>query len=341
MSVYRLELEGVRLRVSVAGEPVGWVNVATGERHPEVPTLDSHLVRALADWHRERVPEAAVPAGASLDDRAASATQPRSSTPPRRDRPVTAEEYLARRRGAEPPSSAAPVPVAPARRRRANPGPAGTGGDLGEDLATRRPGAELERAAAQRRPHAVLYVLARVLRIRTEDWAWRVGAAGERAVGRRLDRLAGHGCRLLHSIPLGRGGDLDHLVIGPRGIAVVNTKHHKGATVTVGEWMVFVGRRRGYKTDYAEKSAREAARVRRALADAGLGHVPVRPVLVVHGAIRVHGWRKWRPGGVAVLPSSRAGRWLRSHRAGAELLSPEQVETLYERLRWASAWRRV
>jgi hypothetical protein len=327
MSVYRCDREGNRLRVSVAGVAVGWIDLATGERHPEAPGVVRHLEAALEDWCAEQ--GAAVPVAVGAGAAASSAPTP----DPFAGRMVTAEEFLA---GS--PGTAAPVRTR-GRRRAASHLAAG---GVGEDLAARRPGVELEREAARRRPHPVLYVLSRLLRVRTDDWAWRVGAAGERAVGRKLDRLAGHGYWVLHSIPLGRGGDVDHLVIGPRGVVAVNTKHHRGGYVTVGESVVFVGRKRGHRTKYVEKARREADRVRQAVAAANLGeHVPVRAVLVVHGAMRVHRWRRNQPLGVTVLPSGRAGRWLRSDRAGAELLSPEQVDALYERLRWSATWRRV
>jgi nuclease-like protein len=324
MSVYTCDREGDRLRVSVAGVAVGWVDLATGERHPKAPGVARHLEAALEDWCAEQ--GAAVPVAVGAAAGSAPAPDPFAGLM------VTAEEFLA----------GSPGTPAPARSRGRRRAAAPAAGGVGEDLAARRPGVELEREAARRRPHPVLYVLARIFGRRTDDWAWRVGAAGERAVGRKLDRLTGHGYRVLHSIPLGRGGDVDHLVIGPRGVVVVNTKHHRGAYVTVGERVVFVGRKRGRVTNYVEKARREADRVRQAVAAANLGeHVPVRAVLVVHGAMRVHRWRRNEPLGVTVLPSGRAGRWLRSGRAGAELLSPEQVDALYERLRWSAAWRRV
>ena len=113
------------------------------------------------------------------------------------------------------------------------------------DLATRRAGTGPALRARQlqiRNP--VLRGLARAAGIRTRDQAWRIGAAGEVKVGARLNRLRRHGWRVLHSIPLGRGGDIDHLIIGPGGVFTANTKHHPNARVNVGNQVVCPRRRR-------------------------------------------------------------------------------------------------
>lgn len=60
--------------------------------------------------------------------------------------------------------------------------------------------------------------------------SWRTGAEGERRVGRHLEALAGGGrIEVLHdrSIP-GSRANLDHLVVGPSGIFVVDAKRYKG-----------------------------------------------------------------------------------------------------------------
>jgi hypothetical protein len=75
----------------------------------------------------------------------------------------------------------------------------------GDDLVGRKAGERPARRARQlqvRNP--LLRVLARVLGVRTRDWAWRVGADGEMKVGRKLERLRRRGWHVLHGVELGR-----------------------------------------------------------------------------------------------------------------------------------------
>jgi hypothetical protein len=59
--------------------------------------------------------------------------------------------------------------------------------------------------------------------------AWRRGAAGERRTARLLDPLQRHGWAVLHDLALpGSRANLDHLVIGPGGVFVVDSKQYRG-----------------------------------------------------------------------------------------------------------------
>lgn len=206
------------------------------------------------------------------------------------------------------------------------------------DLTTRRPGTGPALRARQLRiGNPVLRGLARAAGIRTRDQAWRIGAAGEVKVGERLDLLRKHGWRVLHSIPLGRGGDIDHLIIGPGGVFTVNTKHHPNARVNVGRSVVFV---RGFQVTYIGKALREASRVQAALSSALGRAVPVEPLVIIHGA-GMSGWLLRRPRGVKVLPSWAATWWLRipGHRPGRRRNA--DIEALYAAARDPATWRRI
>ncbi len=202
------------------------------------------------------------------------------------------------------------------------------------DLASRKAGSGPALRARQlqiRNP--LLRGLAAAAGLRAPDRAWRIGAAGEVAVGRRLDRLRKHGWRVLHSVQLGRGGDIDHLVIGPPGVFTVNTKHHPGARVRVGRAVVFV---RGNRVDHITQARQEAARARIALTAAAGCPVNVQPLIVIHGA-NVSGWALRRPQGVKVLPSRAAAWWLRS--PGRALLRHDEIEALYATACDPATWR--
>lgn len=59
--------------------------------------------------------------------------------------------------------------------------------------------------------------------------AWSSGAAGEAAVGARLDGLASESIRVLHDrrIP-GSKANIDHIVVTPGGVWVIDTKRYVG-----------------------------------------------------------------------------------------------------------------
>ncbi|MFB7891255.1 nuclease-related domain-containing protein [Microbacterium sp. NPDC056044] len=64
-----------------------------------------------------------------------------------------------------------------------------------------------------------------------EAESWYSGALGEIRVGLMLATLD-PGFTVLHAVPVGeRGSDLDHLVIGPAGVYIINTKRHFGKRV--------------------------------------------------------------------------------------------------------------
>ena len=140
--------------------------------------------------------------------------------------------------------------------------------------------------------------------------AWQTGADGELRTGRRLEPLEGEGFRILHDrrIP-GSRANIDHIVIGPPGIYVVETKSLGGSLQIRGNDVFVAGRR---KTGMIDEVKREALAVQTALAKelAARGWM-VTPVICVHRAD---------------LP------WLRSEVAGVRIVSGKD---LVKRLREA------
>ena len=59
--------------------------------------------------------------------------------------------------------------------------------------------------------------------------SWQKGATGEEAVGRRFERLTGEGFAVLHDRRKpGSRWNIDHIVVGPRGVYVIDAKHYSG-----------------------------------------------------------------------------------------------------------------
>ncbi|MEU3574760.1 nuclease-related domain-containing protein [Kitasatospora sp. NPDC036755] len=128
----------------------------------------------------------------------------------------------------------------------------------------------------------------RVYRPGSAENSWTKGAAGERRTAEMLIPLQRDGWTALHdrTVP-GSRANLDHLLIGPAGAVMVDTKNWQStkSRLRVDGGQLFYGRYDQTKTlQTAAWEARQAARA--------LG-VPVRAVVAVHGAAV--------PGGVVML----------------------------------------
>jgi len=55
---------------------------------------------------------------------------------------------------------------------------------------------------------------------------WFVGSRAERAIGAKLETFKQQGWLVLHGYKKDRGGDIDHIVCGPRGAYVIETKSY-------------------------------------------------------------------------------------------------------------------
>jgi len=69
----------------------------------------------------------------------------------------------------------------------------------------------------------LLFMGARVWRVKQKMEAWKLARDGERAVGQLLDTLRAEGYQVFHDV-LGEDFNLDHILIGPGGVFTVETK---------------------------------------------------------------------------------------------------------------------
>ena len=212
-------------------------------------------------------------------------------------------------------------------------------GDLWEDLALHAPDHGLLRLAAQ----------ARAAGDKEADRALRYKADGRQAVAAALGReVGGPGGRLgrgsrwriLHGIDMTVGGDtvvLDHLVIGPPGVFVVETRHEPAGKVHASTGGLEID---GKHIDLARiRTVGEEVHERLAEAialAAGFEEVldppPVTPVIAVVGATIVN---HSRPRGVIV---ARAGDLARAMRARGDRLSAAAVEETFAVARRSDTW---
>jgi hypothetical protein len=147
---------------------------------------------------------------------------------------------------------------------------------------------------------------------------WRRGAAGERRTARLLGRLERQGWVVLHDLAVpGSQANLDHLVIGPGGVFVVDSKLYRGRLQLDPSGRLWHGR---YPLEPSLRAVSfEADRAAQVLADPQV----VVPIVAVHGA-QVP-WGKVVVVGVPVVAARRLPRLLRQLPA---VLGPEQVAGL-------------
>ena len=177
--------------------------------------------------------------------------------------------------------------------------------------------------------------LSRLLRIRTkgirteEERMWRLGAEGERLVGRELTQLPSE-WRILHAVPVGdRGSDIDHVVIGPGGVFTLNTKNHCRSKVWVGRRTVLLN---GTRVEYIRNSEHEARRAGKRLSHACGLTVNVEPLLVVIARTLTV---KEAPENVAVLPDSSVAAWLSQRPV---CLTQDAADAIYDKARRSTTW---
>jgi hypothetical protein len=158
-----------------------------------------------------------------------------------------------------------------------------------------------------------------------EAVAWRRGAAGERHTARFLAGLERQGWAVLHDLAVpGSRANLDHLVIGPGGVFVIDSKQYRGRLQLDAVGKLWHGR---YPLAPAVRAASwEADQAAQVLPDPGMAVVPI---VAVHGA-QVP-WGKVVIDGVPVVSARRLPSMLRQLPV---VLGPERVA-------WLAAQARV
>jgi hypothetical protein len=159
-------------------------------------------------------------------------------------------------------------------------------------------------------------------RVSSDADKWRRGARGERRTARQLNRLARHGWIIFHDLAApGSRANIDHLVIGPRGVFLIDSKNWRGRLVFTPDGTLWHG-------DYPLTATLatigfEAAAINDTLGVAG---VAVEPLMVLHGSTIP--WGEQYLGGIAILPGRQLVPTLL---ALPSLLTDQQVTEVAER----------
>src|SRR5215218_6213496 len=173
---------------------------------------------------------------------------------------------------------------------------------------------------------AVAAVVAWRLRFRPSEQArsWQRGVRGERHTARLLDRLTGDGSVVFHdlAVPGNTSANVDHLLIGPTGVFVIDSKQWTGSVHQSADGLAWHNH---YPLDRTLERVRwEAEAVGRLLG------TRIHPLVCVHGA-HVQGGGLHAQG-VAIVPASV----LRSALGDDRVLSDAEVELLA-----TTAWARL
>jgi hypothetical protein len=164
---------------------------------------------------------------------------------------------------------------------------------------------------------AVVGVVGWRLRFRAsaEASAWRQGARGERRTARRLRRLVRRGYVVFHDLAMpGSRANIDHLLLGPTGVFVIDSKQYTGRVERTPDGRVW---HNYYPMDEQLRTVRDEAHAMETI----LG-TPVIPLLCVHGA-NVQ-WGGLTAQGVAIVPAGQ----LQAALGADAVLSAEQVTVL-------------
>jgi hypothetical protein len=157
-----------------------------------------------------------------------------------------------------------------------------------------------------------------------EAVAWRRGAVGERRTARLMAALERHGWAVLHDLAVpGSRTNIDHLMIGPGGVFVIDSKQYRGRLQLDPSGRLWHGR---YPLDQTVQAVSwEADQAAQVLPDPG---AVVLPIVAVHGA-QVP-WGKVVTKGVPVVAARRLPSMLRALPA---VLGPERVAWLANQAR--------
>jgi Nuclease-related domain len=154
--------------------------------------------------------------------------------------------------------------------------------------------------------------------------AWRRGAAGERRTARLLAPLERRGWAVLHDLAVpGCKANIDHLAIGPGGVAVIDTKQHRGRLRLDQDGIVWHGRQ--LLVSALRRTLWEAFQADEVL---GIAEVQVAAVVAIHGASV--SWGCLEADGVTVVPARRVADLLE---ALPPIPGPERVAWLADRAR--------
>lgn len=167
---------------------------------------------------------------------------------------------------------------------------------------------------------------------------WKLGYQGEVAVGEVLDGLRERGYRVFHDVGSEGKGNIDHVVIGPSGVYVIETKTRSlpregRAVIETDGRRVRVGEHAPWDEHPIRQACAARGRVRQWLQDEGMGeradwNVPVRAVVMYPGWNDIRGSRGKE---VWVLKPGALETWIAEEERQVEPLAADRLKMLLGR----------
>jgi hypothetical protein len=165
---------------------------------------------------------------------------------------------------------------------------------------------------------------------------WQLGYLGERAVGEFLDTLAANSYQLFHDVPAEGSKqkfNLDHVAVGPAGVAVVETKARRKGRAIAGRAehiVAFDGEKLiwpwGEETDAIQQTINNADWFRKWIESRTGLEVTVNPVLTIPGwFVQETRSEKIRVVNSKLLPDTISGNYNR-------VLTTEQIDLICREL---------
>ncbi|MFJ3955586.1 nuclease-related domain-containing protein [Streptomyces libani] len=164
------------------------------------------------------------------------------------------------------------------------------------------------------------------------DTSWHKGAAGEVFTSNCLEPLRSEGWFVADSVPLAKGGDIDHLAIGPSGVFVINSKNYTGAQINAEACSIFINAKR--RDDLLEEARIDAEFAAEVILSQTGTFIQVTPVLAFVNTATFHGGK--RIGGVLIAESKRLAQILKDSRKGG--LTSDDVTSLMHAVRDSRVW---
>jgi len=190
---------------------------------------------------------------------------------------------------------------------------------------------ELLRVQSAVPPRSAIARLFGLSPLSAESRPWYEAAVSEIEVGDALARL-GDDWVVLHAVPVGTGTtDIDHVVIGPGGVFIINTKNHPGQTVWASQRAFLVS---GIRHPYIRNMEYEMGRVERLLSSAAGISVEVSGILAIVAAKSITVREKHRD--VTVLSTASIVQWLLDRRV---VLSAVEVAAIGDSAELAATWQ--
>lgn len=176
---------------------------------------------------------------------------------------------------------------------------------------------------------------ARLIDVKTEERNWRLGAEGEELVAKEIAKLQQRDprWRVIHDLRVGkRGANIDHILVGPPGIFVIDAKHWPNAAVKVyrsGPWID--GKKAWKDFNGVRKQAVLASNILSSATGMSISAMPIL-AFVNPASFQV----KDQPEDVIITYRKNLIKALSNY---PEKITDSQIETIFEAMRQPQTWK--